>query len=212
MRLRALRPWQQAEALLENDLNLGFIGLPMPELSPRLNFEVFRRDRVVAALPIGHPLLDRRVLRLMDLATEPFIFLTRAGTPVYYDCLMHLCHDAGFHPNVVQEVESGQTAVELVAAGSGVALFPATAQRQLHGDMSFHALAGLPQFDFAVAWRKDDDSPVLKAFLELFRHELRLPGVASEALPAPLPLEHAAGPPPLPDPVTNKLHVLSRAV
>jgi len=144
MRLHSLRPWQQAEALLENDLNLGFIGLPMPELSPRLDFEVFRRDRMVAALPIGHPLLDRRVLRLMDLATEPFIFLTRAGTPVYYDWLMHLCHDAGFHPNVVQGVESGQTAVELVAAGSGVALFPATAQRQLHGDMSFHALAGYP--------------------------------------------------------------------
>jgi len=50
MRLRALRPWQQAEALLENDLNLGFIGLPMPELSPRLDFEVFRRDRMVAAV------------------------------------------------------------------------------------------------------------------------------------------------------------------
>ncbi len=212
MRLRALRPWQQAEALLENDLNLGFIGLPMPDLSPRLNFEVFRRDRMVVALPIGHPLLGRRVLRLIDLGTEPFIFLTRAGTPVYYDWLMHLCHDAGFHPNVVQEVESGQTAVELVAAGSGVALFPATAQQQLHGDMSFHALAGLPQFEFAVAWRKDDDSPVLKAFLELFRHELRLPGVATEALPASLPIEHSARLAPLKNPAPNKLHVLPRAI
>ena len=86
--------------------------------------------------------------------------------------------------------------LKLSLVSCGVALFPATAQRQLHGDMSFHALAGLPQFEFAVAWRKDDDSPVLKAFLELFRHELRLPNVATEALPTSLPHEHAAGPPP----------------
>jgi len=69
-------------------LEIAYISALSDGLIPRLNFEVFRRDRMVAALPIGHPLLDRRVLRLMDLASEPFIFLTRAGTPVYYDWLM----------------------------------------------------------------------------------------------------------------------------
>jgi DNA-binding transcriptional LysR family regulator len=184
LRLHALRPAPQAAALLEGDLQVGFIGLPMPELASRLRFEVFRRDKLVAALPAGHPLIGRRVLRLGDLAKEPFIFLTRSGTPVYYDWVMQLCHQAGFHPNIVQEVDAGQTMVELVAAGSGVALFPATAQRQLHGDMSFHPLSGLPLFEFSVAWRGDDDAPALKAFLALLRDEVGLS--APTANPNPL--------------------------
>jgi DNA-binding transcriptional LysR family regulator len=184
LRLHAMRPARQATALLEGDLQVGFIGLPMSELASRLRFEVFRRDKMVVALPAGHPLASRRVLRLGDLAKEPFVFLTRAGTPVYYDWLMHLCHEAGFHPNVVQEVESGQTMVELVAAGSGVALFPATAQRQLHGDMSFHPLTGLPLFEFSVAWKSDDDAPALRSFLALLREELDLPAATAPSLAA----------------------------
>ena len=152
---------------------IGFIGMPHEDLQSRLSFEVFRRDRLVVALPAGHPLAGRRTVCLADLAAERFIFLTRAGTPVYYDWLMRLCHEARFHPNIVQEVESGQTAVELVAAGTGVALFPETAQRQLHGDMSFHPLAGrVPRFEYAVAWRREDVSPALLAFLNLLRAEL----------------------------------------
>ena len=127
---------------------------------------------MVVALPAGHALNSRRTVPLTSLAGERFVFLTRAGTPIYYDWVMRLCHDAGFHPNIVQEVESGQTMVELVAAGSGVALFPETAQRQLHGDMSFHPLAGsVARFPYAVAWRCDDSSPALQAFLALLRAE-----------------------------------------
>ena len=183
--LHAMRPASQVEALQEEEIELGFIGMPFADLQARLSFEVFRRDRLVVALPAGHPLAKRRTVRLVDLAAERFIFLTRAGTPVFYDWLMQLCHGAGFHPNIVQEVESGQTAVELVAAGSGVALFPETAQRQLHGDMSFHPLAGkVPRFEYAVAWRRADPSPALRAFLELLRAEVAGKRPATPAKPA----------------------------
>jgi DNA-binding transcriptional LysR family regulator len=185
VKLHALRPARQVEALHQEEIHLGFIGMPFGDQEAALCFEVFRRDRMIVALPAGHALAARRAVKLPDLAAERFIFLTRAGTPVYYDWLMRLCHDAGYHPNIVQEVESGETAVELVAAGSGVALFPETAQRQLHGDMSFHPLAGkVPRFEYAVAWRRVDPSPALQAFLELLRAE-----VAGKR-PAP-PAKHA---------------------
>lgn len=172
--LHQIRPAQQAQALLNDEIQLGFIGMPIPELQSRLNFEIFRRDPIVVALPAGHPFFHRRSVRLQDLAGERFVFLTRAGTPTYHDWLMRLCHHAGFHPNIVQEVENGQIAVELVAAGSGVALFPATAQRQLHGDMGFRPLAGnLPKFEFSVAWPRDNQTPALASFLSLLRHDVK---------------------------------------
>ena len=170
VRLKQMRPAVQAQALLADEIQLGFIGMPIPEMRRQLEFEVFRSDPMCVALTTGHPLHRRRIVRMEDLAGERFIFLTRPGTPTYYDWLIRLCLQAGFHPNITQEVESGQTAVELVAAGLGVALFPVTAQLQLHGEMGFHPLAGkLPRYEHAVAWNREDDPPALSAFLELLR-------------------------------------------
>jgi len=168
--LNQIRPARQVEALFTRQIHLGFIGLPIRQHEPGLMFEVFRRDPMCAALPAGHAFLKRRRLTLKDLAGERFIFLTRAGTPTFYDWLMALCHRAGFHPNIVQEVESGQSVVELVASGLGIALFSATAQASVHSEVVFHPLSGpLPKFQHSVAWHRGEETPSLRAFLDLLR-------------------------------------------
>ena len=170
--LRHLRPAQQITALLSGQIHLGFIGLPNPEYETQLVFEVFRRDPMQIALPAGHPMLASKQLRLGDLAKEKFIFLTRTGSPLYYDWMMKLCHEAGYHPQIVQEVEYRQTATELVAAGYGVALFPATARHWLQEEVVFRPLKGLPLYDHSIAWRRGDQSPAIQAFLNLLRQEV----------------------------------------
>jgi DNA-binding transcriptional LysR family regulator len=170
--LRHLRPAQQITALLSGQIHLGFIGLPNPEYETQLVFEVFRRDPMQIALPAGHPMLASKQLRLADLAKEKFIFLTRMGSPLYYDWMMKLCHEAGYHPQIVQEVEYRQTATELVAAGYGVALFPATARHWLQEEVVFRPLKGLPLYEHSIAWRRGDESPAIQAFLNLLRQEV----------------------------------------
>lgn len=175
VKLYAMRPVRQIEALHSEEIQLAFLGMPFGKEEAQLCFEVFRRDRMVVALPAGHALGSRPSLKLSDLAGERFVFLTRVGTPVYYDWVMRLCHESGFHPHIVQEVENGQTMVELVAAGSGVALFPETAQRQLHGDMNFLPLHGkVPRFEHSVAWLRRHRSPALPVFLDLLRSEVKV--------------------------------------
>jgi DNA-binding transcriptional LysR family regulator len=170
--LQHLRPASQIAALLSGRIHLGFIGLPNPEYETQLVFEVFRRDPMQAALPSGHPLLARKQIRLADLGGEKFVFLTRAGSPLYYDWMMKLCHEAGFHPQVVQEVEHRQTATELVAAGYGVALFPSTAHHWNQEDVAFRPVKGLPLYEHSVAWRRGDESPTIHSFLSLLREGL----------------------------------------
>jgi DNA-binding transcriptional LysR family regulator len=170
--LQHLRPAAQIAALLSGRIHLGFAGQPDPEYDTQLSFEVFRRDPMQVALPSRHPLLARKQIRLADLSKEKFVCLTRAGSPHYYDWMMKLCHEAGFHPQVVQEVEHRQTATELVAAGYGVALFPATAQHWIQEDVMFRPVKGMPLYEHAVAWRRGDEPPAIQAFLSLLREQV----------------------------------------
>ena len=176
--LRHMRPAQQIAGLLSGQIHFGFIGLPNPEYETQLVFEVFRRDSMQVAVPAGHPLLARKQLRMADLAKEKFIFLTRTGSPFYYDWMMKLCHEAGFHPLIVQEVEYRQTATELVAAGYGIALFPATTQHWMQEDVVFRPVKGLPLYEHSVAWRRGDESPAVQAFLNLLRERVGSKSIA----------------------------------
>jgi DNA-binding transcriptional LysR family regulator len=186
--LRHMRPARQIAALLSSQIHLGFVGQPNPEYELQLVFEVFRRDPMEVVIPSGHPLLGRKQLRLSDLAREKFILLTRVGSPFHYDWLMRLCHEAGFHPDIVQEAEFAQTAVELVAAGYGVSLFPATAQSRARDDVVFTVLRGLPRYEHSVAWRRGEESPDLDAFLNMLREETKIaPSSAQGKIPAPKP-------------------------
>lgn len=172
LRMTQMRPARQVQALLTGEIHLGFIGLPVPDPTERLVFEPFRSDPMCVALPADHRLVKKATACLEHLANEPFIFLTRSGTPTFFDWLLQLCHKAGFYPRIVQEADSGQTVLELVAAGFGVALFSETAHHCWHEDVVFRRLAGdLPRFEHSVAWRRGEESPPLKAFLELLRSE-----------------------------------------
>ena len=58
----------------------------------------------------------------------------------------------------------------LVSAGFGVALVPETFQRILPVEIEFRRLRpSIPTFDFHIAWRRDNQSSVLHAFLEMVR-------------------------------------------
>lgn len=169
--LRHMRPAQQIAALLERRLDLGFVGQPNPEYETELCYEVFRRDPMEVVVPSGHPLANRQKVRLAALAREKFVLMSRPGNPYHYDWLMAHCHKAGFHPNIVQEAEFAQTAIELVAAGYGVALFPATAQSRARDDVVFVQVQGFPPYEHAVAWRRGESSAPREAFLKLLREE-----------------------------------------
>ena len=169
--LQQMRAARQIAALLSGQIDLGFVGQPNAEYEKQLMFEVFRRDPMEVVLPRGHSLAGRKQIPLSGLAREKFILLTRMGNPFHHDWLVKLCHQAGFHPDIVEEVEYAQTAIELVAAGYGVALFPATAHHRAYDDVVFCPLKGVPLYEHSVAWRCGEELPTVKAFLELLREE-----------------------------------------
>ncbi|GGU03895.1 MULTISPECIES: LysR family transcriptional regulator [Streptomyces] len=79
-------------------------------------------DPYRAVLPKGHPLADRRVLDLAELADEPWVGSERPGPCL--DAVLEACAAAGFTPDIAVECEEYATAQGFVAAGLGISLIP----------------------------------------------------------------------------------------
>lgn len=166
--LREMSPADQVLALREGRIQVGFLRAPIDE--PTLAVETILRERLVAALPSSHPLAGRKRLSLSALAREPFVLFPRHLGPGFYDQIISLCRQAGFSPRVIQEAPQMVTIASLVAVGLGVSVMPASVARLWREGVAFLPLTGrLPAAELVMAWRPDDTSPVLRAFLEVVR-------------------------------------------
>ncbi len=167
-----LVPQEQITALLDQRIDLGFVPLPVVNLIPDLEFESVRDVEMMVALPPGHRLGNQRRLTLGKLGREPFVLLNRSSAALLYDWILNLCREAGFEANVVKLADGPSSVLEMVSSGFGVSLVPSLFQR-FPSDVTFRPLpAETPKLQLALAWRRDNESQLLKAFLEILRTQL----------------------------------------
>ena len=156
-----------------------------PNAHPRgMAFEMLLREPVLAALPVDHRLLRARRKRqgryrlsLADLADEGFVLVRRPGAPGLYANLLALCHALGFEARIVAEVPRTTTCLNLVAAGAGVSVVPASMQGTHCHAIAYCALAESPRIDapLTLAYRKEElHGPVAK-FAAMAREVASLP-------------------------------------
>lgn len=163
--LHELHGDEQTRALRAGRIQVSFLRPPVNETD--IEVRTITREPWVIAMPAAHRLASRQRVPLRVLAGEPFVGFPRELSPVLYDQLISMCQRAGFSPRIVQEAQM-QTIVSLVAAGIGVALVPATLQNLSRKGLLYKGLAGVAsKLELAVAWRRDDRSPLLKAFLDV---------------------------------------------
>lgn len=121
------------EALSAGSLHCGFLRVPVarPE---GLHFETLLTEPVVVALALDHPLAaSGQPIALAQLRDQNLILARRPGAPGLYANLLALCEAQGFRPRVVAEVDRMMTNLNLVAAGAGITVVPAS-MRGAHPD------------------------------------------------------------------------------
>lgn len=156
--LEALRRGEVDIALLRADREVAPIRLrPLGE------------DRLVAALPQGHPLLaGPDPLPLAMLAEAPMLVLPRAISPAYSDAMTAACRAAGFAPHAVREVGSAMAQLGFVAAGLGVALVSEGMARLDPPGVAFRRLAGAVRgVGVALAWNAERESEAVRLALAI---------------------------------------------
>jgi DNA-binding transcriptional LysR family regulator len=154
------------------DLGAGRIdvGFVLPPISdPSLESISILREPLIAALPEKHPLARKPgKLALEKLKDAPFILFPRPYAPGLYDDIVSCCKAAGFSPRVEQEAIQMQTIVSLVSAELGVALIPASLTNLRRTGVVYKFLkAGSPLTDIHLVWRRGDDLPALRVFIDV---------------------------------------------
>ena len=165
----------QITALLTGEIDLALLRPPIEQSGVLV--ETVRRDRLLAALPEGHPLAMRDELRVNDLRDEEFVAHAGHGRSVMNSVLTAMCADAGFVPRVRHEVEETSTLVTLVSAGLGVAIVPEpTAALDIAG-VCYRPLApDALGVDLAAARAEKANSPLIENVLAVLRQVARADG------------------------------------
>lgn len=169
MEIREMTTAPQIVALHEKTIDVGLLREP-PADEPELSFNTVLTEGFVAVLPVAHPLAVHRSVTVAQLADCPFVLPPRAVGPQLHDQIAALCRDAGFAPQVAQHAVEWNTVCALVEAGLGISVVPASIRKiRLSGVVFRRIKPRTTTTRVALAWRRNDQSPLLATLLHTIK-------------------------------------------
>ncbi|MFJ9388726.1 LysR substrate-binding domain-containing protein [Nocardioides sp. NPDC101246] len=154
----------QCERLQSGALDLGV--LRPPATGEGLTLRTLEVEPLALAIPVDHRLAVEPVVALADLRTEPFIAYSARDSAVN-EAVLRSCREAGFVPRREHEAPSTAVLLALVAAGLGVAVVPASVRALPLEGVVFRDLLDAGSVELSLAYRTDDDNPVVDAVIEI---------------------------------------------
>jgi DNA-binding transcriptional LysR family regulator len=159
----------QMDALANNEIDIAFTRQLDPQFATVLASELLFEEPIVAVLPFDHPLAGGPV-ELHMLAPERFVLIDREIWPTLFDSIITLCSSAGFSPQIANTAARWPAVLALVEAGEGVGLVTAGVQRFRFSGVSFCQLTPTRSIGVTLAWRTNEKSRIVEAFLNLVRN------------------------------------------
>lgn len=162
------------ERLLAGSVHCALLRVPVarPET---LVFETLLSEPVVVAMSSDHryaaPAQRDRPLTLPQLCAEGMILVRRPGGKGLYSELIASCEAMGLMPRVVAEVDRMMTNLNLVAAGVGVSVVPASmsgvhTHAVCYRPLEYREGLGAP---LTLASRREEDHLPARHFVDLVR-------------------------------------------
>jgi DNA-binding transcriptional LysR family regulator len=168
LHLQSISTAKQLDALRKQVIDVGFVIAPVGD--DTIAEEIIARDPLMVALPLGHPLASQRSVSLKSLETYEFVGLPGSPPLNFFTSHTQPPREAGFLPLIVQQAETMEVLLGLVAAGIGISIVPSVARRSRITDVEYLPIEDASAFvDFAIVWRKENQSPVLTEFVALIR-------------------------------------------
>jgi DNA-binding transcriptional LysR family regulator len=123
--------------------------------------------RLMLALPKRHPLAKKERIPVKELAHESFVALGPRATGGIPDLVRGVCAQAGFMPNVVQEVDSISMLVACVAAEMGLALVNDGVRDLPFASVVYREIApASPNVSLNVLTRANETNPLVPQFID----------------------------------------------
>ena len=157
--IREMEPGEQVEALRKETIDIGLLFLSIQDAA--LDSVVVSRERLVVALPTGHPEANQQKVRLRDLAEETFLIPRQQPVPGFHELVLDTLREGGVRAPRLQPTRLLNTAVFLVAGQLGVALVPESFRQHLRvRGCVYRDLAGPHAYaDLIGLWRRNNVPP-----------------------------------------------------
>jgi DNA-binding transcriptional LysR family regulator len=162
------------EGLVRRDIRVALMRVPVAR-PPELAFIELLEEELLLVLPAGHRLLRRPggdgAVALRELEEERFILVRRPGAPGIYQNLILACRAAGFEPLIAAEVPHMLTNINLVAAGAGISVVPASMHEVNLRQVGYCRLINTPQLTapLTLSYLADDPDPIVHNFIAVTR-------------------------------------------
>lgn len=176
---------QQPKAIVEGRIQAGFMHFgarPLgkekkrrPALLPTqdesvLEWHEIETGHLGVVMEKGHELASRKSLSLEDLSGQHFIVVPNSSASPSYGVLYSMCQEAGFEPEVVQEVASISSMLNLISVNMGIALCVMGKHFAYPSQLRVVPLRGVEYTtSFAVGWLKGRHDPLIEALLDCVR-------------------------------------------
>ncbi|MEZ0497328.1 LysR family transcriptional regulator [Sphingomonas sp. IW22] len=155
------------EILRAGEIDLGASLLPV---SDEFEWQIVRREPLVALLPVQHPLAQKDTIQTVELKDMPFV-LFESGFALNR-IILDLCRRQGFEPEVVARSSQIDFIIALAVAELGVAFMPRLIAEQRPNDRIRYVPLAEPDayWDIAMIWRRGAYlSHAAKAWLDLVK-------------------------------------------
>lgn len=159
LELREMISEEQISALTDGRIDVGIArsGSKHPRVSASLQMS----DPFCLAAPASERSASDGPVDLRSFSEKVFVGFSRSHGPAYFDQSIHLCTQAGFSPRIRYEASNVRGILDLVSAGLGVALVPAsTVQLGVKG-VAWRRLKQKRYGVLSVLRRKGDQHPAV---------------------------------------------------
>lgn len=162
-------------------LNAGHIDIAilLGEANPNgYQREPFWSERILAAVPVSHPLAQQDIVHWTDLRTGQFTLTDADPGPDIRDLLLGRIAQSGAPPDIKLSQTSRETILSLLGSGQRLSVvcegsigvgYPDIVYRPIHGEQ------GPALTVYSGYWRADNFNPPLRRFLAFIRQRYALP-------------------------------------
>lgn len=152
------------EWIASGRVDCGFLPLPTEESFDAISLG---SDRLLAVLPPEHPLAKKRVVKLADLANEPFL-LDEKGTDTM---VADLFRTAGIVPEIRLKTRDDYVIMAMIESGLGVSILPGLILERVPYNLAIRPLDvdAIREIGFAVRNQKSA-SLAVRTFEQYLEH------------------------------------------
>ena len=164
--IREMEPGEQVDALHKEMIDIGLLFLSIQD--PAFESVVISRERLIVALPTGHPAASKDQIRLRALEQETFLIPRQQSVPGFHELILDTLRDGGLSAPKFQPIRQLNTAVFLVSGQLGVSLVPESFRHHLRVRGCVYRNLSGPQVhaDLIGLWRRRNAPPALRRFIQ----------------------------------------------